>query len=351
MKKALKKRVYGGFLITCTVAVITAAIYYFRRKTKTTAIVDAPATGSTHTTVVKQPFSSEIVYAFDTFLNANAEAYGEKMMIYVGKADKEYTYQKINNDFDDYIGIASGSKYLAAATIMTLVDEGRLDLDTPLSVYLPWIAAYTGYKDFTVRQILAHRTGMVADTLFDNTQNMGLEAAAKAIVNAHPFLTGASYPARYSSSSYKFAARVAEVVSNQKWEELFQKRIAQKCDMKNTFFSRFGDNPDVGKGAASSLNDYAHFMEMLCNDGTYNGTRVVSAKSVREMETLQAGSTEYGLGCWVFPEVSEVAAQGALGLRAWINRKTNCYGVIFTIHADSYAISQQFKELVRTKLA
>jgi CubicO group peptidase (beta-lactamase class C family) len=349
MKKALKKRVYGGLFITLTVAVITAAIYYFRRKTKTTA--DVPVTGSAKTTVIKQPFSSEVNSAFDTFLNTNAGAYGEKMMIFVGKANREYRYKKISNDYDDYIGIASGSKYLAAATIMTLVDEGKLDLDTPLSVYLPWIAAYTGYKDFTVRQILAHRTGMVADTLFDDAQNMGLEAVTKAIVNAHPFLTGASYPPRYSSSSYKFAARAAEAVSGRKWEELFHERIAQKCDMKNTFFSRFGDNPDVGKGAASSLNDFAHFMEMLCNDGTYNGTKVLSAKSVREMETLQAGSTEYGLGCWVFPEVSEVAAQGALGLRAWINRKVNCYGVIFTIQSNSYAISQQFKELVRNKLA
>ncbi len=89
---------------------------------------------------------------------------------------------------------------------------------------------------------------------------------------------------------------------------------------------------------------------MIRNDGQYAGQRVLSAASVREMEKLQGGSLEYGLGCWVFPNVAEVAAQGARGGRAWVNRNNGSYAVVFTQQDNSASTTEQFKELVRTKL-
>jgi CubicO group peptidase (beta-lactamase class C family) len=38
---------------------------------------------------------------------------------------------------DTVVPIASASKWLAGATIMTVVDEGRIDLDAPIRTYLP----------------------------------------------------------------------------------------------------------------------------------------------------------------------------------------------------------------------
>src|SRR5215218_9345683 len=54
--------------------------------------------------------------------------------------------------------IASASKWLTSATLMTFVDEGKLDLDDPVRDHLP---AFDGAKsDITVRQLLSHTTGL-----------------------------------------------------------------------------------------------------------------------------------------------------------------------------------------------
>lgn len=353
MKKAQEKKLYVVLVIAAIVAVFVAMIYYFRRKStpKKNAIPQNTLTLD-KAKEPKQPFSAEITQYFDSFLNANSTAFGDQLMVYVSQSNKEYAFKKGNGSFDDYSGIASLGKYLAAATIMTLVDEGKINLDTPMSSYLPWLQGKNLYETYTVRDVLAHHTCIVADSAeFDNRQGVDLDVATRGVVNANPFQAGMAYPIQYSSTSYKLAARVAEAVSGKKWEVLFNERIASKCEMTNTHFERFSDNPDVGKGAQSSPNDYAHFMEMLRNDGDFYGTRVLSADSVREMEKLQLGSLEYGLGCWVFADVSEVAAQGATGSRAWINRTNKTYAVLFTQQNNTSTLSTRFKELVRAKLS
>ena len=56
------------------------------------------------------------------------------------------------------IPIASASKWLTSATIMTLVDEGKLALDDPVAKYLP--AFKGGKRKVRVRHLLSHTTGL-----------------------------------------------------------------------------------------------------------------------------------------------------------------------------------------------
>jgi CubicO group peptidase (beta-lactamase class C family) len=57
-------------------------------------------------------------------------------------------------------GIGSVTKVFTALAVMQLVDEGRVDLDAPLSGYLPVEAAVFGAA--TVRQVLSHASGLPA---------------------------------------------------------------------------------------------------------------------------------------------------------------------------------------------
>jgi CubicO group peptidase (beta-lactamase class C family) len=62
---------------------------------------------------------------------------------------------------DTLVSIASASKWLSAATIMTLVDAGKLSLDDSVSKYLP---KFTGTKgEITIRQLLSHTSGLPGD--------------------------------------------------------------------------------------------------------------------------------------------------------------------------------------------
>ena len=56
------------------------------------------------------------------------------------------------------IPIASASKWLTAATIMTLVDEGKLALDDSVAKYLPEFKG--GKGKVRVRHLLSHTTGL-----------------------------------------------------------------------------------------------------------------------------------------------------------------------------------------------
>ena len=64
-------------------------------------------------------------------------------------------------DPDTRFQIASVSKYVTAGAVGSLVDEGKLDWDTPVVTYLPGFALKDTYagEHATLRDLLAHRTG------------------------------------------------------------------------------------------------------------------------------------------------------------------------------------------------
>jgi CubicO group peptidase (beta-lactamase class C family) len=61
---------------------------------------------------------------------------------------------------EDYTGVFSASKGVAATVVALLLDRGLFDLDERMATYWPEFAA-EGKADITVRQVLSHRAGLV----------------------------------------------------------------------------------------------------------------------------------------------------------------------------------------------
>lgn len=76
--------------------------------------------------------------------------YNQTVMINITFAP--YTY-------DQVVTIASGAKWLSAATIMTLIDDNLLALDEQLSRYFPHIPKEKA--TISIRQLLSHTTGFI----------------------------------------------------------------------------------------------------------------------------------------------------------------------------------------------
>jgi D-alanyl-D-alanine carboxypeptidase len=72
---------------------------------------------------------------------------------------------------DDPLVIGSVTKTFVAATILQLVEEGRIDLDAALREYLPSMSAIS--RKITIRQLLDHTSGL-AD-VFNDTTKKGIE--------------------------------------------------------------------------------------------------------------------------------------------------------------------------------
>jgi CubicO group peptidase (beta-lactamase class C family) len=246
---------------------------------------------------------------------------------------------------DTIVAIASSSKWLSAATIMTLVDEEKLKLDDPVSKFLPKFTGKSG--QITIRQLLSHTSGLPGEHRAIGTFGITLRQAADQIAGV-PLVADPGKEFRYGGVSMQVAGAIAEIVSGKSWEELFQERIAKPLAMKSTSYGRLGlsKNPRIAGGASSTMNDYRTFLMMILAEGEFNGRRVLSKESVRQMEHDQTRGAEqtsatlfrltegskYGLGQWLDRQDEhgqgiELSSPGAFGFRPWIDRKHNLLGV------------------------
>ena len=267
--------------------------------------------------------------------------------------------------------IASSGKWLAAAAIMAVVDEGKLSLDDPASKWLPELGEAKGRA--TLRQMLAHTSGYPAyqpnGKPSDNYQTLAESAAnlAPLPLDSEP---GAKW--NYGGLALQAAGRMAELATQKNWETIFQEKIACPLGMKDTHFTPvdigFGHTPMLGGGARSTLNDYVRFLAMLASGGMYEGQRVLSEKSIAAMQADQVlGATLgnnfianvrggkhngiYGLGEW---RESEDATGRALlisspswaGAYPWIDKQHNVYAV-FIAHVDVKAAGKDKFEAMR----
>ena len=214
------------------------------------------------------------------------------------------------------IPIASSTKWLNAAVIMTLVDEGKLDLDKPISTYLSWATGPMGRA--TLRQMLSHTGGFGPSHLAEQPRNLSLEASARDAF-ARPPIGAPGGQFRYGGIGMQIAAYIAERVSGVPYAALFEQRITAPLGMTQTSVG-FGQkrepreaitNPIAAAGGYSTAADYANFLEMLAGGGEFHGRRILSRAAIGEMfrdysdrkATLGAATSVgdqrgYGLGAW-----------------------------------------------------
>jgi CubicO group peptidase (beta-lactamase class C family) len=262
----------------------------------------------------------------------------------------------LDYDLDTVVPIASGSKWLTSATIMTLVDDGLIDLDAPISTYVPEAEGIPA-GEITMRQLLSFTSGLIADEKVPcaSSGEGTLQECARDIVQrgvVHP--PGEAF--RYGSQHMRVAAAVAEVVTGVPYAELFQQRIAEPLGMTRTRFNQIGDttmqvepvtNTNPAGGAVSGLGDYARFLEMLVHGGVApDGTRILSEDALEEMRTNHtedvryatassfrvATEGPYALGNWLDWTDADgnalvQSSDGAFGFRPWIDEVNDLFGV------------------------
>jgi CubicO group peptidase (beta-lactamase class C family) len=164
----------------------------------------------------------------------------------------------------------------------------------------------------------------------------------------------------YSSIGLQIAAAVIEKISGKDFKTLFNERIAQPCGMKNTDF-REGKIPLAAGGAISTPEDYIHFLQMILQDGNYNGKQVLSKESIVKMEQDytkgarvaytpdESGTLDYGLGEWIFENgngrANVVSSPGLFGSFPWVNNKLNYAGFLFVLNINQRGRKQKYEEL------
>lgn len=281
--------------------------------------------------------------------------------------------QKKEADLSDYTlstrqPVASCSKWLSAALVMTFVDEGKLQLSDTVGKYLPVLSAH-GKGMITVRQCLSHLTGINEPPLKESLKDMRKVAnmdEAMAYIAEMPMEGAPGKVFHYSNAGLQIAGAIIEKIGSAGFEELFAARIARPLDMQHTDFGKGRVALPAG-GASSTPEDYLNFLVMILGKGMFRGHRVLSESSVAEMEKDRIGADVrvayspvsmtqigYGYGEWVVrPEGMTVTSPGLFGSVPWVdNEKGYCaFLMAFYIKKDNReARFRELKQLIDASL-
>lgn len=251
---------------------------------------------------------------------------------------------------DTIYEIGSVSKTFAAASIMRLVEQGRVGLDQPLTRYVPAFAINQRFPDsapITVRSVLTHHSGIPGDLFngsFTQDQPFGFEPWLLATLKDEYTSAPVGSVLAYSNSAMALLRPVIAAASPGGFTadalDLFD-----TIGMPNTSYdlddrvprARLASAYDAGEKQPllycnistagcirSSVRDMAQYIGMLHAGGVGRGGRVLSQASLDEMFRRQNGdapldfSAQIGLA-W-FPETF-VGEQAVLheGMTPWFH--------------------------------
>jgi CubicO group peptidase (beta-lactamase class C family) len=249
----------------------------------------------------------------------------------------------VPNTVDTQFAIASGSKGLTALAVMSLVERGELDMDTParslLGDDLPLID-----DRVTVEQLLAHRSGigdyLDEDELDDNNDyvlsvpvhELATTEQFLAVLDGYPMKYDPGERFNYCNGGFVVLALLAERASGVPFHDLVDERVCRPAGMTDTAFLRSDELP--GRAAVCYLHDdglrsnVLHLPVRGNGDGGIYTTaadvhalwdalfagRIVSldtaAEMVRPRSDVPDESTSYGLGFWLDDSTNAVRLLG-----------------------------------------
>lgn len=144
---------------------------------------------------------------------------------------------------DTLFQIGSVTKPLTGTMIVTLADLGLLDLDAPVTTYLPRLTlSQPGVAQLvTLRQLLSHTSGLPWDQitpgrLFGSRDPAGLAAYVERELPTRPLVAPPGTLFNYSNPGINLAARVAEAATGLAYTELVGRYLLEPLRMRHTTF-------------------------------------------------------------------------------------------------------------------
>lgn len=331
---------------------------------------------------------------------------------------------------DAIVRIASQTKALTSVGLMLLYDEGKFQLDDPISKYLPAfknpkVLATFNAKDstyttvpakgeITIRQLFTHTSGISYPVIGSKEAQAiyakahipsgigtpsGLLAKSMDALGPLPLMHQPGERFTYGLS-VDVLGRLIEVLSGQPLDQYLRTRLFEPLGMKDTWFylpadkkarlaelytentahqsvfmephdGMFPAYPKAsdgtyfsgGAGLSSTIDDYAHFLQMMLDHGTYNGRQLLKPATValitqNQMGEVSQGGNKFGLGfSIVTPQNAKVPGLsagsyewgGIFGTTYWVDPQQKLVALVYTQkypNSTSRDLASKFKAAV-----
>jgi len=245
---------------------------------------------------------------------------------------------KLSMTKDTLLAIGSATKAFTTFTMGTLVDEGKLDWDTPVHNYIHWFRLYDLFasQHLTPRDLVTHRSGLPRhDLTWYNNYKASREELVKRLAYLKP-TADLRQKFQYNNLMFLTAGYLIEVITGQSWEEAVRDQVLNPLEMNRTNFSVLDSQKDqdyglpyreekgkikkidfrniTNMGPAGSINssveEMSHWLIVHLNQGKYKGKSIIRAQTVEDMHLayMPTGETpaipeitpaDYGLGWFI----------------------------------------------------
>ncbi len=220
---------------------------------------------------------------------------------------------------DTPMSVGSLAKSFTAFAVLQLVDSQEVDLDAPITRYLPDFAVGgADAEDITVRRLMSHTSGLPNPLVLPSSGELAGDVAqiADLEVDSAP---GTTYG--YSNLNFRTLARLVEVVSGEEFDAYLATHVFEPLGMTDTrsvisvsdtsgldagHVTAYGAaiplpelRGDIGGagGVISTAHDMGRWLAMQQRGGlAADGTRLLSEALVTESHTVQPNAKTYGLG-------------------------------------------------------
>jgi CubicO group peptidase (beta-lactamase class C family) len=235
---------------------------------------------------------------------------------------------------DTVFNIRSVSKNVTALGVLMAVQDGLVDLDTPISEYLPDFTVHSRFDEnpeklITLRLMLAHMAGFTHDPPA-HLSGAGLDADQsdyfQDYIDSIPdtwlrFPVG--YRHEYANRGYDLAGYILQVRSGRSFADYMKSKVFDPIGMTRSSFDldmvERIDNRAVGHdtdgnvvpvpfpeipsgGLYSSIRDMSRYLRFHLNDGVVNGRRLLRKDLMEQLHSIQFARdgqrTGYTLGLW-----------------------------------------------------
>ncbi len=291
--------------------------------------------------------------------------------------------------------LESNTKVLATAiSYMLLVERRVVSLGDPIAKFLPNFAT-NGKEHVTLRDMLRYSSGLPIDINLPGAPNLAdvpSPSALWTLMEETPLEYPTGTKVEYSDLTYRLLGHTFEAITGQNLQQFAKANVWSKLGMTRTTYNPLDNGFTVSDTAAtgpgswnlrigtirgvveddfdwvmggivgcdglfSTARDIAVFLQMILNDGSYGGAKIVSPSTVRMMtadQTAQVNETVdvdpisnllfthkgYGWELWTHRFSSggmrltpgSFGKAGGAGTFFWVDRRRDLFGVFLTNH-------------------
>jgi len=293
--------------------------------------------------VVRQ-LSAEHPEIYDelTRLATEHNAVSAALVVFDGNIGEYYTFEfgfadrdaRRRVDVDTRFRVASLTKLVTAIAVLTLYDDGLIDLDVDISRYFGFEVRNSNFPEtpITARMLLQHTSSLFDSGAFQVSRDRGSSDSVRVLLERGTSFRrnqpGSTF--EYSNFGYAVLSALAERVTGKTLDALAREVIFEPLGIDAAYVAEnlqdteniaviYNDSHGVTRTVQSQLNvretgtpghdlhlaqgnlyisliDYARILAMLGNGGSLDGVRILSSAAVREMHNADVEGRSYAQG-------------------------------------------------------